>query len=146
MVLESEVNSMIEKFQLTVANDFVSQKSLVREMSLGNRVVSSLMTNVKYSYTYNKNTRLYNAESSVRRYWEGLQANCFITSINSTRLLGIYNESTNLNSLQMKIPGLIAGCMPVNSLLESTLECFYSQTCLNELLSFLSTNESFIPI
>ena len=43
----------------------------------------------------------------------------------------------------MIIPGLFSGCMPMNSLLLSTLECFYNQTCVNEILSFLSTDVHF---
>ena len=43
----------------------------------------------------------------------------------------------------MKIPGFSASCLPVTSLLHSTLECFYDQMCLDELLSFVSTNKSF---
>jgi hypothetical protein len=43
----------------------------------------------------------------------------------------------------LEIDGFSAGCMPMDSTLQSTLQCFYNQTCLNELLSYLSTNESF---
>lgn len=40
--------------------------------------------------------------------------------------------------LQMSIPGYIAACYPVQSLLFSTLECFYDQSCINNLTSFIS--------
>ena len=36
---------------------------------------------------------------------------------------------------RFKIPGLKAGCMPLESIRQSTLECFYSQFCINKLLS-----------
>ncbi|CAF1400980.1 unnamed protein product [Rotaria sp. Silwood1] len=45
-----------------------------------------------------------------------------------------------------KIPGMSHGCLPVNSILLSTLECFYNQKCLNRLLSLLSVTENFTVI
>ena len=41
------------------------------------------------------------------------------------------------------VPGIFSGCLPVGSILESTLECFYNQTCLDWLLSFYPTTERF---
>ena len=43
----------------------------------------------------------------------------------------------------MKIPGFLVGCLPVSGILSSTLECFYSQPCLNELSSYLSLTRRF---
>jgi hypothetical protein len=43
----------------------------------------------------------------------------------------------------IQIPGLFIGCMPINSLVYSSLECFYNQTCINQIIPFLSTNHTF---
>ena len=32
-----------------------------------------------------------------------------------------------------KIPGLMAGCIPLDSMRQSTLECLYNQTCINKI-------------
>ncbi|CAF4840783.1 unnamed protein product, partial [Rotaria sp. Silwood2] len=41
------------------------------------------------------------------------------------------------NSTRFNIPGLVLGCLPIESLLRSTLECFYNQTCVNTLITYL---------
>ncbi|CAF4465058.1 unnamed protein product [Rotaria magnacalcarata] len=41
-----------------------------------------------------------------------------------------------------KIPGIYKGCFMIESLLQSTLECFYNQTCINQLNSYLLSNSS----
>ncbi|UJR12007.1 hypothetical protein I4U23_016185 [Adineta vaga] len=41
------------------------------------------------------------------------------------------------------IPGISSGCLPVTSILVSTLECFYDRNCINRLLSYFRTNEKF---
>ncbi|CAF1108368.1 unnamed protein product [Rotaria sp. Silwood1] len=53
---------------------------------------------------------------------------------------GIYNQSKVIipnevfihdASLQFVVPGFQVGCVPQNALLQSTLECFYNQSCLD---------------
>ncbi|CAF4902373.1 unnamed protein product, partial [Rotaria sp. Silwood1] len=53
---------------------------------------------------------------------------------------GIYNQSkaiisneafSNNASLLFVVPGFQVGCVPQNALLQSTLECFYNQSCLD---------------
>ncbi|CAF4325562.1 unnamed protein product [Adineta steineri] len=46
----------------------------------------------------------------------------------------------------MLINGFKLSCLPVNAILVSTLECFYNQTCLNQLISFFPTNEKFLAM
>ncbi|CAF1505675.1 unnamed protein product [Adineta steineri] len=46
----------------------------------------------------------------------------------------------------MRINRFKLGCLPVNAILLSALECFYNQTCLNQLISFFPTNEKFLAM
>ncbi|CAF1587064.1 unnamed protein product, partial [Adineta steineri] len=39
--------------------------------------------------------------------------------------------------IQFSIPGLRLGCFVIEGVLQSTLECFYNQTCLNSLQSYI---------
>ncbi|CAF3172751.1 unnamed protein product [Rotaria sp. Silwood2] len=48
----------------------------------------------------------------------------------------ILNEVFSLDaSLLFTVPGFQVGCVPQNALLQSTLECFYNQSCLNKVIS-----------
>lgn len=51
----------------------------------------------------------------------------------------MYNGSTS----PIMIPGLKGSCYPFESLLQSTLECFYNLTCLT---TFVSNNKSIRPL
>ena len=35
------------------------------------------------------------------------------------------------------VPGIMAGCLPYNSLLQSTLQCFYNQSCIDHIQTFI---------
>ncbi|CAF3638272.1 unnamed protein product, partial [Rotaria sp. Silwood2] len=41
------------------------------------------------------------------------------------------------------LPGIASGCVRIISILDSTLECFYNQTCLDDIISYFPTNEKF---
>jgi hypothetical protein len=43
----------------------------------------------------------------------------------------------------MRIGGISAGCLSVDSIFIPILECFYNQTCVNELISLISPMETF---
>ncbi|UJR19234.1 hypothetical protein I4U23_022363 [Adineta vaga] len=47
----------------------------------------------------------------------------------------IYDFNENFN---ITVPGFYAGCFAIESLLQSTLECFYSQTCIDEIQRYIT--------
>ena len=51
-------------------------------------------------------------------------------------------------SILFIIPGFYVGCLPLTSILQSTLECFYNQSCVNMVIAYSSnqTTKSFLPI
>ncbi|UJR19355.1 hypothetical protein I4U23_022484 [Adineta vaga] len=58
-----------------------------------------------------------------------------------------YVEILALNNSQFNvsfpIPGLKLRCMPVETCLYSTLECFFNQTCINRILSYMSITPNY---
>ncbi|CAF4063791.1 unnamed protein product [Rotaria sp. Silwood1] len=51
-----------------------------------------------------------------------------------------YSDQTRLFSVQ----GQYVGCFVTEALLQSSLQCFYNQTCINELRTYLTYNSSLI--
>lgn len=53
---------------------------------------------------------------------------------------GFYNRVVTGNQINTMpnrtIPGLVFGCLPMDTLLWSTLECFYNQTCIDMVLDW----------
>jgi hypothetical protein len=65
---------------------------------------------------------------------------------------GFYCQSaackSNTATPNSTVPGLSIGCLPVDSILQSTLECFYNQSCIDTLINWrLFDFESiFLPV
>ncbi|CAF1609707.1 unnamed protein product, partial [Rotaria sp. Silwood1] len=50
----------------------------------------------------------------------------------------IFGDLTFDPPLLLTIPGLMVGCLPYNSLFRSTLECFYNQSCIDQIQIFIN--------
>ena len=152
-VLEKTIEVSIENFQLTVADTFMSQFDLTNKMIFGNRLMSGLQTDSSTVYI-----ALFRTPATMRGPFvtytgtmNPRQCNCY-NNYDCRIAMGIYplSEVSYISDLYLdefsiilKIPELFIGCMPINSLLHSSLTCFYNQTCINQITSFLSTNHTF---
>jgi hypothetical protein len=110
--------------------------------------MSGLQTNAYFNYRvksdYMKEISLGSIQYTLS---DGTRCICDVELCNkiSSSIYDIFGASTSLVSskTRWKIPGYSTGCLPVNSILVSTLECFYNQTCLNNLTSYFPPNETF---
>ncbi|UJR34211.1 hypothetical protein I4U23_021617 [Adineta vaga] len=139
-LLQTTIESSIEQLKMILPVSFKSQLNLMNKLIFGNQFLSGLKTilNIKY-------------------FHENQTSDFFINYLiyqNSTSCLndysivipsGFYNiqSADEQMNLLFEIPGFRSGCLPINSLLQSTLECFYNQTCINIILSYYSTSETF---
>ena len=150
-VLNSIIQSLTDQFNLTVPFMFRSQLNLINKMIFGNQLISGLQTTLTSNYLgFIRAGPVYHGYMFYQKD-DDEDYNPCIQDYNYISPSGIRRYSTNNASVQydqndevllFKIPGWYTGCMPINSLLQSTLECFYNQTCINILLSFLSTNHT----
>ncbi|CAF1152540.1 unnamed protein product [Adineta steineri] len=44
------------------------------------------------------------------------------------------------------VPGMLSGCLPLDSMLESTLECLYDQTCIDKISDALDSSIRYTPL
>ncbi|CAF0842602.1 unnamed protein product [Adineta steineri] len=153
-VFQSQINASIEQFQLTTPNEFKTQLNLVQEMTTHSKLQSALQTNyLLYYYAYS--IWQFTLERSALEYFPSNGNSCYcISDFNckeSSKIYNIYGEATQLignsnSKILMRINGFKASCLPVNAILLSTLECFYNQTCMNQLISFFPTTEKFLAM
>lgn len=150
-----QTNVIIQQFQSSAHIEFATQLDLVRKIATANRFLSALQTNYKQWYTSVQN----DAASIEAHSLPFLNTNtysictcrihldCSIKSsiVNQFNSIFVYDDPSN-DLMLMAIPGMIHGCLPVNTMLLSTLECFYNQTCFNDLVSFLPTSETFTAL
>jgi len=149
-VLRSHIQALIDQFQLTAPNNLKAQLRLVEEMTINNRLQSGLQTNSVYEYYNSPSDLVIYVETIEIKQVDGSWCHCKTDYCNNTfsRIYNIFGAQTQLvvGDIQWSIPGISAGCLPVTSILGSTLECFYDETCLNKLISYFSTNENFTAL
>lgn len=61
----------------------------------------------------------------------------FINSTCMCATSGMCNQQMRIGPPDLMIPGLVVGCSPVDGLRMSTLECFFSPSCIATILTYL---------
>jgi len=127
------MTSRVEQFRLSATQSFLLSFSMIRNMIQTNALFSSLQTNYKLSFQ-GSNISIFPTE-----YDEG--CNCALSTQCNTQS-SIYDSSGNTF---FRIPGFYTGCYVIDSLLRSDLRCFYNQTCINLIRSYMLSSTNFIP-
>ncbi|CAF4132346.1 unnamed protein product, partial [Rotaria sordida] len=105
-------------------------------MIIGNQLLSALETNIIPLYAQIFNGSLQLGHYMVYNISNDSYCDCQI-NVNCRVHSGIFKELEqsyvdilfdNTQLMPMKIDGFSAGCMPMDSILQSTLQCFYNQT------------------
>jgi hypothetical protein len=126
-VFESEAKSLIDQFRSSVTNTFSLSLSIIRGTTQANALLSGLQTNF-YLYRVNNSENL----AINGTLYDDCRCASSSTCISSS---SIYNTPT-LTPI-FTVPNFYRGCYVIESLLQSTLECFYDQECIDELQSFM---------
>ncbi|CAF1526169.1 unnamed protein product [Adineta ricciae] len=130
-LLETQTKAFLAQFRTSTTNSYLVSLSLVRDTVQTNAVFSAKVTNYELFYHsdhVHMNTNSYDSCSC------SLSSACIMQS-------SIYDDS-NPNSIMFTVPGMYAGCYIIESLLASTLECFYNETCITQLQSFYQSNQT----
>ncbi|CAF0910518.1 unnamed protein product [Adineta ricciae] len=137
------MNSAIEQLKLKSSNTFQSQVKLINQMIINNELRSALLTNAYFQINFD------NLEQYVHIYTQitNTACSCLIADCDHIRL-GFYDKFGTLYAYNPAddiwiIPGMLSGCLPVSSLLSSTLKCFYGQDCVDQIISYFSTKTKF---
>ena len=152
-LLDAQVRVRLTANRAAATSMFVRRLDLVRHMSLGNQLISGLNSNFRASF-YPQNgyatgpTGL--AVQVLACAFQNEQGSwCACQNTFSCRQTGgIYSVDYNLRNLgtfanndsklELALPGLVSGCIPLESLATSSLECLYNAMCITQL--FRSVN------
>ncbi|CAF4206139.1 unnamed protein product [Adineta steineri] len=142
--LQSYINAAIEQFKLKTPNTFNIQLKLIIEMTIANDLIPAIQTS-NYFLNVNRRPRL-----TVHTYQrtDNCTCKCILTNCNQiesgiANTFGRPNDYEIWNDLVWSIPGMSTGCFPGFTLLSSTLECFYNQTCVDKLISYFPSSDNF---
>jgi hypothetical protein len=129
-LFELETKSLIDRFRSSLTNNFLLSLAVIRDVTQANALFSALETNynpflanVKYPIMFNPS--VYN--------------DCSCTSSSTCHALsGIFNLNNRIKLFN--VSGFHIGCYITESLLRSTLECFYDQQCVNKLQGYIQSS------
>ncbi|CAM2712621.1 unnamed protein product [Rotaria socialis] len=125
-LFEFQIQLLLEQFMSSITNDLISSLELVRDTTQ----VNGLWALAGMQYNIYTNIEFDSLSLVVRDYFDCSCDN----SPRCIRQSSIYRFSDK--TVLFLIPGLYLGCLAIEALLQSTLECFYNQTCINKLQSY----------
>ena len=122
-LLDEELRTIINEFQLTIPNLFLSTINLIREMTGANMIMSTLSINWRFI-----------SDIITHSDWT-IHTEPFV-----------YQECNCGLSWKCVQPsrGMMVGCYPIEALLQTTLQCFYDQDCIDPTSTFPKLNSSFL--
>jgi hypothetical protein len=126
-IFKAEAGLLIEEFRSSVTNAFSLSLAMIRDTTQANALLSGLQTNY---YVYVDNTDMNTWVTNI------VYDDCACSSSSRcVEQISMY-DYPNTTSL-FDVPDFYIGCYMVESLFQSTLKCFYNQSCINKLESYI---------
>ena len=157
-----QINSSFEMFKGETLLLFQNLIKLFRSLAINNQLLSAQDTNYAIINTQpNDHPPIWMFRIVIQYYELSNQSNilnCYGTKGAASKLPGgfyanidrydyagstgfdsqMVNPSTSMINATVILPGIFIGCLPMKSLLQSTLECFFNKTCLNIIFSYIN--------
>ncbi|CAF0862999.1 unnamed protein product [Adineta steineri] len=129
-----EIQTRLKFFQQQTISSFLHLIQLIRSAIQINQLVEEMYTNVGHVSKYNNDTSTWLIRYKPRSFYTD-NCSCLLSN-ECTRLVGFYYKLENRTSIEpnIPIPGLVLGCYAIDSVLLSTLECFYEKKCIKILI------------
>ncbi|CAF1338536.1 unnamed protein product, partial [Didymodactylos carnosus] len=135
-----QTQSFIKQFQLSTTQTFLRTLNFVQKTTQANGLISGLLTNFRLEL-YNIVIDYIYVTPSIYTDKNNLTCSCDVSS-KCLEPSAIYNNRNNSLTLDLEfvVPGFYLSCFIVDSLLQSTLECFYQRQCIDKIQSWITTN------
>lgn len=121
--IESQANSTLNRFRLSTPRTFVRNLDFVLSMAQGNGILSYILSNWHF---VSSDAKFEYATVWPLPYSYGPEDCSCATNARCV---------TNASMDELIIPGFYVGCYPLESLLQSTLECLYNISCIDVIKS-----------
>ncbi|CAF1529865.1 unnamed protein product [Adineta ricciae] len=133
------LNILLEQSKANAPILFSHLLFFTQSITHGNAFISTYGTNFEYIIRDNDFTEKF-APTQPLIYDNG--CSCGLSPNCTTQ--AIFIETNSLENIS--IQGMKIGCTPSESLLQSTLECFYNQSCLNIIQQYTNYSNSSLPL
>ncbi|CAF1036853.1 unnamed protein product [Rotaria sp. Silwood1] len=129
-----ETMRRLKQFEQQTIASFLGVIELIRSSIQTNQLMDETWTNVGPFTVYNNETSKWSLNFRSRDFYTN-SCSCAVSN-QCTRPVGFYFQTDNIRSKpKITVPGLVLGCYAIDSLLLSTLECFYEQECVKLLIA-----------
>ena len=128
------VQSVIDTFQMNTIGTFIQPFDMIHETTYTNSLMSGFLTNANVTVH-----PIFLLAGIAFVYYNNYTCNCFLTP---SCIEPLTIQETKSGML-FTIPGLYIGCYLVKAISSSSLECFYNQSCLEQVGSFLRSPTPF---
>ncbi|CAF4333061.1 unnamed protein product, partial [Rotaria sordida] len=160
-VVSTYIGTSIEQFQKITLDNFRAQIHFIVSLLTEHRFISALRTNFYTRGDLGSNNFvtfpvIYPQQVDSTQSSSILNETCQCDRTNNCIYpAGIYNQSRSITPNEVfsldasplfMIPGFQVGCVPQNALFQSTLECFYNQTCLDIVISLTGALRTVSPL
>jgi len=128
-----ETETRLKLFQQQTISSFVHLIQLIRSIIQTNQLAEEMWTNLGPYSTYNNQTSSWSVRFRPRNFYTNF-CSCALSN-ECTRPVGFYFQTDHIRAKpNITVPGLVLGCYTIDSLLLSTLECFYDKNCIKLLI------------
>ena len=137
-----QVQTIVNQFQSNTINDFQQGLNTIHLYTMN--LFDTAMTNALTVSYKSLNTN----ESYIDFHYASVDWDDCSCALSDDCIVPIgffeYLEPpyANPQNLLFNIPGLFVGCLAIRSVLQSSLECFYNQTCLDKIQTIIHSNRS----
>ncbi|CAF1658775.1 unnamed protein product, partial [Adineta ricciae] len=146
--LDLQISASIDTYRRNLVPLLDDLLELMRMIMIGNRLHSAietiyyihpnLLASIRYLEHLYMTFECFESKLSVSLLPEGIYAN--IVRYTSLEVYLDADEDTigKYKGLTIFVPGMKAGCKPIESLMESTNECLFHQGCLKSVISYMN--------
>jgi hypothetical protein len=127
-VFQSQTKGFVSQFILSTTNDFLLSLSIIRETTQSNVLLSGQLTNIALAIKQGS------LITYPAQYYE-----CFCSS-SATCVVQSTIDDFSSGLILFRVPNFYTGCYIIESLLQSSLQCFYNQTCIDKLQSYFQVS------
>jgi hypothetical protein len=126
-LFERQIEILVDQFRSSMKNTFSLSLSLIRDTTQANALFSALETNYVPEIAAD-NIHVFMPRAIYEDCECVISSKCIFPSF-------IYEGPTK--EPLFNVSGVYMGCYMIEALLQSTLECFYDQECIDQLQSFI---------
>ncbi|CAF1306966.1 unnamed protein product [Adineta steineri] len=130
-LFKSQVEIFVNQFRSSITSKFHISLDMIRSTTRMNGLYSALSRNYYFRRTEHSSDSI-----SLTSY---VYSNCSCDfPATCTWEYGIYNYPSTI--LVLSVPNFYRGCYIIEALLQSSLQCFFNQSCINKTQSFLPSS------